>query len=245
MSDDVEELRKRIRCVMDQAFAGSQRAMAQSLGVSAPLISRVLSGDMDPSRKLLHAISELPQINTQWLEAGKGKPIQRRPQILVDRGSLVPLAKQLLPGPLTENEDLLNPVFVAIPRAVFSESSYAVRVDDVLKAKQCESKFFAKQDLRPDDYLIIETARDKFPPFDAENCADWLIVILPRNDRLELTTNHLFAEIHPPKSKNSKNLKTGMFIKHPHKSIAREVSKLLPISQITVGFATFMFRNYP
>lgn len=242
MSEGVEELRKRIKNVLDQVFAGSQRAMAQSLGVSAPLISRVLSGDMDPSRKLIHAISELPQVNSQWLQAGKGKAIQRRPQILIDRGSLVPLARQLLPGPLIENEDLLNSVFVAIPRAVFSESSYAVRVDDVLKAGQCKPTFPVEQNLITTDYLIVETGRDKFPPSGAEHCIDRPIVILRRDGLLELTTERQFAQESPQKSRTPK---TGMIIKSSHRPSAGDVSKLLPISEISVGIATFMFRNYP
>jgi len=161
MKSRSDDIRQRIGKIIHVAFSGSQRSLAQAVGMSAPLISRVLAGEMKPSGKLIAAISDLPQINAVWLRTGKGEPIQTKPQILADIGAIVPVAKRLLPGPLLAFESLLTHKFFSVPRAFYSATTYAIEVQSC----GCSEEFLKKERLKPDDTLIVVT--------DAEVCRNF------------------------------------------------------------------------
>ena len=157
MDPEAEEFRKRVVQVIDLAFAGSQRSLADAIKMSPALVSRVASGIFPPSKRLLQAIGKLPQVNSKWLRTGKGKPIQTQPQVLTDLGAIVPVAKELLAGPLLDSEDLLSHKFLSVPRAFYSPTTYAIEV----KSCMCDSLLLKQEFLKPDDTLIVETAPDR------------------------------------------------------------------------------------
>ena len=131
--------------------------MADAVEMSPALVSRVISGERPPSRKLVEAIARQPQNNAKWLHTGKGKPIQSRPQILTDIGALVPVAKQPLPGPLLESEDLLSHRFLSLPRAFFSATTYAIEVQSC----RCDPALLKNEFLRPGVMLIVESSTER------------------------------------------------------------------------------------
>ena len=131
--------------------------MALQIDVSPGLMSRVLAGLVPPSKKLLQAIAQQPQVNAQWLLTGKGTPLQTQPQVLTDIGAIVPVAKQLLPGPPLESEDLLSHRFVSVLRAFYSATTYAI----VVESCNCDQEWLTREFLKPDDTLIIETSPDR------------------------------------------------------------------------------------
>lgn len=153
-----EKVRKRIEEIVESMFAGSQRAMALKIGYSPGSMSRVLAGHASPSKKLLQAIAELPQVNTQWLLTGEGTLFQTQPQVLTDIGSIVPVARQLLRGSPLESEELLSPRFLSVPRAFFSATTYAI----VVESCNCDRVLRTREFLKPDDTLIIETSPDRW-----------------------------------------------------------------------------------
>jgi transcriptional regulator with XRE-family HTH domain len=65
----------RIIQVMELIFAGSQRQLAEAVHMSPAMISRVVSGKRDPSKRLIKAISQLPEVNADWLLTGNGDPV--------------------------------------------------------------------------------------------------------------------------------------------------------------------------
>jgi len=143
-----------------EACCGSQAEASRKLGVTRCTISRVASGEIPVSRKLFHAIASIPNINSDWLVSGVGNPIRNTPKILVDIGSIVPVARKLLPGPLLEHEDLLSNEFIAVPRASYGTGVYAVPVSVLVVGMTATA---AAQVLRAhlfklEDTLLIDTA---------------------------------------------------------------------------------------
>lgn len=76
MSND-EELRERTRHALTLLFSSvDQRRAARELGVCHVLVSRTLSGARRPSNTLIKKLSTHPEINSEWLIDGVGKPLQ-------------------------------------------------------------------------------------------------------------------------------------------------------------------------
>lgn len=152
--------RLRLLQFIEAVCCGSQRQASIKLGVDASTISRVANGEVPASRKLLHAIASIPNINSDWLVSGVGNPIRNIPKILIDIGSIVPVARKLLPGPLLEHEDLLSNEFIAVPRASYGAGVYAVPVSALIVGMTATA---AAQVLRAhlfklEDTLLIDTA---------------------------------------------------------------------------------------
>lgn len=126
--DSTAANRQRIQAVIDAAFAGSQRALANKIGVSPATLSLVLSGLRAASPKLLHAISMLPFVSNDWLATGAGEPLTLQPQILTDRGCVVPRARRPLAGRPVQFQQDLDLEFVAVQRAYFGADVYALRL---------------------------------------------------------------------------------------------------------------------
>ena len=54
----------------------SQRAFADSIGISAPALSKIESNDNNPSEQTLRMICNQYSINREWLETGDGPRLQ-------------------------------------------------------------------------------------------------------------------------------------------------------------------------
>lgn len=152
--------RLRLLQFIEAVCCGSQRQASIKLGVDASTISRVANGEVPASRKLLHAIASIPNINSDWLVSGAGNPIRNIPKILVDIGSIVPVSRKLLPGPLLEHEDLLSNEFIAVPRASYGAGVYAVSVSVLIAglAAKVAARWLQDHLFKPDDTLLIDTA---------------------------------------------------------------------------------------
>ena len=151
--------RERLLQFIDVVCHGSQGQAATRLGVGASTICRAASGAVPVSRRMLHAIASIPNINSDWLTAGEGSPICTTPKILTDIGSIVPVARKLLPGPLLEHEDLLSSEFIAVPRASYGASVYAIPVSVLVAGMVTAFATRLLQDrlFKPDDTLLIDT----------------------------------------------------------------------------------------
>lgn len=152
--------RERLLQFIDGVCCGSQGQAAKRLGVDASSICRAVSGEKPVSRKLLHAIASIPNINSDWLATGMGNPISGKPKILTDIGSIVPVARKLLPGPLLKHEDLLSSKFIAVPRASYGAGVYAVPVSALIAGlvAKVAARWLQDHLFKPDDTLLIDTA---------------------------------------------------------------------------------------
>lgn len=96
MSDEVlrrrEEIRRRIEWVLVKIFHGRQRRMAESLGMSQSLISRIVHGQQGAGPDFLAALAGLPGLNPTWVSEGTGDPL------LPQTTGTLPIAMSILPG---------------------------------------------------------------------------------------------------------------------------------------------------
>lgn len=154
--------RERLLQFIDVVCCGSQRQAAIKLGVTGGTISRIVSDDIPVSRKLFHVMASIPNISSDWLATGAGNPIRNVPKILVDIGSIVPVAKKLLPGPLLEHEDLLSNEFIAVPRASYGVGVYAVPVSALIAGvvARVAARWLQDHLFKPADTLLINTAME-------------------------------------------------------------------------------------
>lgn len=130
---------------------GGQRAFAKAVGVSQPLISRIVNGLQEPGEDLLRAISKLPGVNQNsfW----------ERASLLTRKESdfSVPIAHALLPSSPSSNPDELTAENIAVSNTVYRHSVYAIR------AKQCHPVFLDPSEaLQADDLVVIESSVKKF-----------------------------------------------------------------------------------
>jgi transcriptional regulator with XRE-family HTH domain len=238
-----DQIRKRINQIVDEGYDGSQRALADAAGVSQALLSRVISGDRAPSRKLLRAIGSLPQINAKWLETGKGKPLQTQPQILTDLGALVPFAKQLLPGTPLQFEHLLRSLFIAVPRQYFGEDVYAISVNEVVDAGQFATDALQNNNMTREDTLIIGT-----DPGRCKTSRHKLQVIRTVDDRVALTFGESAAAVATSTpSKKTKSIEEEVLQSCQSKrAIFLDDDAPSPSKKRTVivGFVTLLMREY-
>ena len=130
---------------------GGQRAFAKAVGVSQPLISRIVNGLQEPGEDLLAAISKLPDVNqeTFWERASLSTSKESE--------FLVPIAHALLSSTPASSADELTAETVAVPNAVYRHSLYAIR------AKHCYPTFLdPSEGLQPEDLVVIDTSVEKF-----------------------------------------------------------------------------------
>ncbi|MDD0824345.1 S24 family peptidase [Mannheimia sp. AT1] len=66
-----QEFSKRMQSLISQ-YGGNVSAFAQKLEVSPPTVTRWIKGEADPSRTNLIKISEVLNVNLEWLATGKG-----------------------------------------------------------------------------------------------------------------------------------------------------------------------------
>ena len=68
-------LAKRFLYYLDTVFRGNQSMMAQQLGCSQAVISKIKTGRQPPGQRLLSALARHPKINPAWLLTGEGQPL--------------------------------------------------------------------------------------------------------------------------------------------------------------------------
>src|SRR5262245_59871342 len=107
--------------------------MAEALGSSHPVVSRVLRGEQDPPGKLLEALAKWPGVNVRWLFAGEGEPSSDR-NLFGGGGCFCPVSKMLLPGPPAAHPETLTWTSFPVADALYTETAYFFQVppDDAI-----------------------------------------------------------------------------------------------------------------
>ncbi len=148
---NASEVADRLHQLTQKLYAGSARAFALAIGVSPATLSLVLSGQRPASAKLIDAIRiARPEVSAEWLQFGTGEPLDLRPKMLFDRGCVVPIARRPLAGTPLQRESELTAEFVAVPRAVYGDDVYAIRVSDQIAG--------AEQSILKGDLLVIDAS---------------------------------------------------------------------------------------
>lgn len=91
---ELSPLGSRVGRVYRELYGSSQAAMAKDLGVSQPLISKVVRGEQEPGPKLLAALVKNPRLNPRWLMEGGGEaffPVERE----LGLGLFLPVFKRI------------------------------------------------------------------------------------------------------------------------------------------------------
>jgi hypothetical protein len=116
-----------MRLLAKLLWEGNQARMADGLGVSPPVISRVLAGQQQPTGKLLAALAGRADINLRWVLTGEGEPVLE-PGMGPGRGRFLPVVDGLLTGPPGEQPHLLSGTSYPVAEAFYSASSYWYRI---------------------------------------------------------------------------------------------------------------------
>src|SRR5436190_21351486 len=65
----------RIAWLLTHLFGGNMRRMAEAVGVTHSVLSKVVGGQQGPGRRLLESIASHPKVNPDWLFSGEGEPL--------------------------------------------------------------------------------------------------------------------------------------------------------------------------
>src|SRR6266542_941217 len=145
------QLTERMLLIADRIWKGNQAQMAKDLGVSPPVISRVLTGKQQPTGKLLAALlSRHPEVNLHWLLTGQGQPLLDS-SAPAGGGRFRPVVDDLLPGPPAEHSERLSGLGYPVADTFYSTTSYWYRVPPAAPMVTSSEK------VATGDLMLIET----------------------------------------------------------------------------------------
>jgi hypothetical protein len=142
---------RRINWVCQALYGNNQSRMAADLGVSQPVLSRVIRGERAASRRLLDAISALPRINAPWLHTGKGERLLPAEEGSPIGGRTLPIATAILGGLPSDHPFELSGLHFPVADYHFRPSRYWLEVPNDAPAVLLSSRR-----LMPGDCLLME-----------------------------------------------------------------------------------------
>lgn len=80
MASQRASMADRVRQLLTSRWQGRQADMAREVGCSQAVLSRVATGKAEPGKRLLALIAAHPEVDSEWLYSGRGKPT--RPSIV-------------------------------------------------------------------------------------------------------------------------------------------------------------------
>jgi transcriptional regulator with XRE-family HTH domain len=149
----------RIRHVVEEFFGGRQPALARTISVRQPTISRYCTGGLTPPRRVLDLIHQATGIPMDWLLAGEGPPPTRddavgtRPQ--TEMGPMLPVFREA-PARTRLGYDHESCVMRRVLSELHRPSRYFLRA-----GSECRIPA-----VRLDDYLLMEGDRRWFRSVD-------------------------------------------------------------------------------
>ncbi len=152
------QLLERIFFYRQVLFNDSQRRMAECLGFSQALVSKIHNRSQRPTEAFLEALASQPLVNRRWLLEGEGEPL------LPSIAGTLAVANVILPGPPAEYAGLLTGERYPVATAWDISSRYWLR----LSSEAPLVRMFGSQ-LRSGDLLLVETARDHLDRLDIVN----------------------------------------------------------------------------
>lgn len=130
-----KELSARVAELYTRHWGRSAKAMAEDLGVSVPVIFRVVAGKQTPSCKLIEGLAQHPKMDAMWLLTGRPGPVA------------VPITQQALPGPPDDHAEILTGDCYTTPAELAGTGRYWLEVQPHDPAVQIEELHLAPRDL--------------------------------------------------------------------------------------------------
>jgi hypothetical protein len=165
MADDAgaRAIKKRLQELARERWEGKLAGMARALHLPQPAVWKMVQGDQPVNAQLLMALARHAKVNLNWLVSGRG-PRYLEGAAAVLGGAAVarprlPVARKPLPGPPGEHAGLLADPPVDPLEGVFRPTQYWLRIgesDAVVRHQE--------EQLRPGDWLLLETDRACFLP---------------------------------------------------------------------------------
>ena len=131
-------------------FESNQNRMAQALGVSQTVVSKIIRGQQIPGSRVLAALAGHSRVNPNWLYTGEGEPL------VVEKGNAtqgytLPIARSPLPGLPRESPELLTRDSFPVAAAHFAVQNYYLQIqqnDPIVR--------WSEYGIRPGDLLLME-----------------------------------------------------------------------------------------
>ena len=131
---------------------GSQREFARLVGCAQPVISRIVTGQQRPGKKLLERIAKVDGVDRKALMA----TLQPTLEMGELSNTMVPIAHGLLDGLPAERRERLTEHAVGVSPLVYRPTLYAV------SAEACEPAFSDEAELmHKNDLLIFDADKDR------------------------------------------------------------------------------------
>jgi hypothetical protein len=118
--------------------------MARAVVCSQSSLSRVLSGAVQPGKRLLRLIADHPDVNSEWLYHGRGEPLVAKVELPPPADLRLPVTRNLLPGPPGNYLDRLDGNEFPVAAALYRPSRCWYEVPGnaaVLKNKDARLQF--------------------------------------------------------------------------------------------------------
>ncbi len=149
---DLSTMAGRIAWLLIHLFGGNMRRMAEAVGVTHSVLSKVVGEQQGPGRRLMESIASHPKVNPDWLFSGEGEPLlaARHP----GSGEIweAPIAHILLSGPPTEQAGLFEATTFPLAGAFYRPTRYLYRAGAGDPIVRMDSEKVA-----PGDLLLLET----------------------------------------------------------------------------------------
>lgn len=149
----------RFKYLFDTLFSANQSKMAEAIGCSQSVVSKILLAQQEPGQRVLSALAAHPRVNPAWLFAGEGEPlVVEKHHEELNPGLQLPVIKRPLPGLPSESPAFLGNGFYPVARAHFRPGRYwfEVQRDDPVVAARNER-------IAHGDLLLMDCNRELWP----------------------------------------------------------------------------------
>jgi len=145
----------RITWLLVHLFDGNMRRMAEAVGVTHSIVSKIVGGQQVPGRRLMESIASHPKVNPGWLASGEGEPLLAARHPGPAECWEAPISQYLLPGPPAEHDRLFAGTSFPLAGGFYRPTRYLYRVgggDPIARADA--------EKVAPGDLLLLDAGAE-------------------------------------------------------------------------------------
>lgn len=132
---------------LEKHHFGGRRKFARKIQCSHVTISHLAAGRNQPSEALIQKIINNLGVRSEWLLDGEAPVFSHPNSTTGEDPRLIPIARQLLPGPPAEHRQLLGPTAFPVEWPIYTPDLYAIQVKDCVAAFRPSSEHLKSEDL--------------------------------------------------------------------------------------------------
>jgi hypothetical protein len=142
----------RVVWLLSEVWDGNRSKMAEAVGVTHSVLTKIAAKQQNPGKRLLDAIAAHRKVNPVWLATGEGEPLLAERESGTSEGWPIRISREMLPGPINEHLELLTDESFPVAGAHYRPTRYWLYI--LGNNPICRSN---RTSIEVGDLLLIET----------------------------------------------------------------------------------------